>query len=58
MKFNVVATENFERKVKKLAKKYKFLKTDLKPVFDKLIYTPNFGTSIGNDCYKIIDRSL
>jgi mRNA-degrading endonuclease RelE of RelBE toxin-antitoxin system len=53
MKFNVVVTENFERKVKRLAKKYKSLKADLKPIFDKLTYTPSLGIPIGNDCYKI-----
>ena len=53
MSYNVIATENFERKVKRLAKKYKSLKSDLKPVFDQLSVIPNLGTSIGNDCYKI-----
>jgi mRNA-degrading endonuclease RelE of RelBE toxin-antitoxin system len=53
MKFKVIVTENFERKVKRLAKKYRSLKTDLKPVFDQLSDNPNLGTSIGNDCYKI-----
>lgn len=53
MKFNIVATENFAKKVKKLSKKYKSLKNDLKPVFDQLAITPNLGTSIGNDCFKI-----
>jgi mRNA-degrading endonuclease RelE of RelBE toxin-antitoxin system len=53
MKFNVVATENFERKVKRLARKYKSIKADLKPVFDQLACTPGLGTSVGNDCFKI-----
>jgi len=53
MKFKVIVTENFERKVKRLAKKYRSLKTDLKPVFDQLSVIPNLGTAIGNDCYKI-----
>ena len=53
MKFDVVATDNFERKVKKLSKKYKSLKADLEPVFDQLTSTPSLGTAIGNDCYKI-----
>jgi mRNA-degrading endonuclease RelE of RelBE toxin-antitoxin system len=53
MSYNVVATENFERKVKRLAKKYKSLKSDLTPVFEQLSELPNLGTSIGNDCYKI-----
>jgi hypothetical protein len=53
MKFNVVATENFERKVKRLARKYKSIKADLQPVFDQLACTPDLGISIGNDCFKI-----
>jgi hypothetical protein len=53
MKFKVIVTENFERKVKTPAKKYRSLKTDLKPVFDQLSVIPNLGASIGNDCYKI-----
>lgn len=53
MKFDVVATENFERKVKKLAKKHLSLKNDLKPVFDQLSITPALGTAIGNNCYKL-----
>lgn len=53
MKFKVIVTENFERKVKRLAKKYRSLKSDLKLVFDQLSDNPTLGTSIGNDCYKI-----
>jgi mRNA-degrading endonuclease RelE of RelBE toxin-antitoxin system len=53
MKFNVLVTDNFERKVKKLSRKYKSLKADLEPVFVQLETTPNLGIAIGNDCFKI-----
>lgn len=53
MNFNVIVTDNFERKVKQLSKRYSSLKSDLKPVFDKLSSTPNHGVAIGNNCYKI-----
>lgn len=53
MSFDVIATEPFERKLKKLAKKYKSLKTDLAPVINELTDNPTLGTSIGKDCYKI-----
>lgn len=53
MNFDVVATEPFERKLKKLAKKYKSLKIDLAKVLDQLAETPTMGTPLGKDCYKI-----
>lgn len=53
MSFNVIATEPFERKLKKLAKKHKSLKTDLAGVFAQLANDPTFGTPLGKDCYKI-----
>ena len=53
MKFNVIVTDNFERKVKRLSKKYSSLKADLKPIFDQLSNNPTFGKAIGNNCYKI-----
>jgi len=34
MSFNIIATEPFERKLKKLAKKYKSLSSDLSAVID------------------------
>jgi hypothetical protein len=51
--FDVIATEPFERKLKRLAKKYKSLATDLASVIDELIENPKLGTPIGNDCYKL-----
>ncbi|MCC5931847.1 MAG: type II toxin-antitoxin system RelE/ParE family toxin [Cyclobacteriaceae bacterium] len=53
MSFEVIATEPFERKLKKLAKKHKSLKADLEPVIDQLANTPDLGTPLGKDCYKI-----
>ncbi len=53
MSFNVIATVPFERKLKKLSKKHKSLKTDLSIVFKKLAENPKQGTSLGNNCYKI-----
>ncbi|WP_157493898.1 type II toxin-antitoxin system RelE/ParE family toxin [Fulvivirga imtechensis] len=34
-------------------KKYPSLRTELKELGDKLAEEPTFGTSIGNNCYKI-----
>jgi mRNA-degrading endonuclease RelE of RelBE toxin-antitoxin system len=53
MSFEVIATEPFERKLKKLAKKYKSFKADLTPIIDELADNPSLGTPIGKDCYKI-----
>lgn len=53
MNFNVIATEIFERKLKKISKKHKSLKADLFPVIQELIENPTFGTPLGKECYKI-----
>lgn len=53
MSFDVIATEPFERKIKRLAKKYKSLPTDLLPIIEELCENPTLGTAIGKDCYKI-----
>ena len=53
MNFDVIATEVFERKLKRLAKKYKSLATDLAQVIDELVVNPTLGTPIGKDCYKL-----
>lgn len=53
MNFEVIATEPFARKLKRLVKKYKSLKDDLLIVIDELSQNPTFGTPIGKDCYKI-----
>jgi len=53
MSFNIIATEPFERKLKRLAKKYKSLSSDLSAVIDELAENPTLGTPIGKNCYKI-----
>jgi mRNA-degrading endonuclease RelE of RelBE toxin-antitoxin system len=53
MKFDVIATEPFERKLKRLAKKYKSLSNDLASLIDELSENPTLGINIGKDCYKI-----
>jgi len=53
MSYEVIATGPFERKIKRLSKKYKSLKTDLAPVITLLIQNPFQGTPLGKDCYKI-----
>ncbi len=53
MSFNVIATAPFERKLKRLVKKYKTLSTDLGLVIEELTENPTLGTPIGKDCYKL-----
>lgn len=53
MNFDVIATEPFERKLKRLAKKYKSLAADLATVIDELAENPTLGTPLGKDCYKL-----
>jgi len=53
MSFEVLATKPFERKVKRLAKKYKTLASNLADVMEALSENPFMGTLITKDCYKI-----
>lgn len=53
MSFDVIATDPFVRKLKKLAKKYRSLKSELLPIIDKLAENPKLGTALGKECYKI-----
>ncbi|MFQ3576786.1 MAG: type II toxin-antitoxin system RelE/ParE family toxin [Cytophagales bacterium] len=53
MSFNIIATEPFEKKLKRLAKKHKSLKADLLKVIAELEENPTLGTPIGKECYKI-----
>ena len=53
MSFNIIATEPFSRKLKKLAKKYRSLKEDLLPLLNELETNPTLGVPLGKDCYKI-----
>lgn len=53
MSFEIIATETFERKLKKLSKKHTSLKVDLRLIFEELAENPSMGTSLGKNCYKI-----
>ena len=53
MSFEIIATHPFERKLKRLAKKYKSLPADLSTIFDELENNPTLGVPLGKDCYKI-----
>jgi mRNA-degrading endonuclease RelE of RelBE toxin-antitoxin system len=53
MKFDIVATDDFERELKRLFKKYPSLKSDLKTLFLSLLETPTQGTPLGKNSYKI-----
>lgn len=43
----------FDRRAKKLSKKYKSLKDDLQNLVKALRENPTLGTSLGNDVYKV-----
>ena len=50
---DIVLTEIFKRQFKQLAKKYSSLPKDFSALLDKIEKEPTFGTSIGDDCFKI-----
>ena len=53
MSYKIVATLDFEKELKFLAKRHASLKNDLQGLIDSLKANPNQGTSIGNNTYKI-----
>lgn len=53
MSFEVAYTDNFERALKRLARKYRSIKDDLALFITSLEENPTQGTAIGKDCYKI-----
>ncbi len=53
MSFEVQTTPNFEREAKRLIKKYRSLKRELKELIESLEQNPTQGVSLGNDVYKI-----
>lgn len=53
MSYNVVAINVFKKQFKRLLKKYPSLKDDLSDLIDILEITPEIGTPLGNNCYKI-----
>ena len=52
-KIILIPTDNFNREVKKLSKKYRSLKKDIKLLGLSLQQNPTMGTSLGNNVYKV-----
>ncbi|MCU0418204.1 MAG: type II toxin-antitoxin system RelE/ParE family toxin [Cyclobacteriaceae bacterium] len=53
MSFEVIATENFEKKLKRLSKRYRSIRSDLLPIVEQLASKPFLGTPISKDCFKV-----
>lgn len=53
MSYNVLAIPTFERQLKRLSKKYPSLKQEFFELIESLEKTPEQGTNLGNNCYKI-----
>ena len=53
MSYNIVAVPTFKKELKRLAKKYHSIKTDLAILFESLEKNPEQGTFLGKNCYKI-----
>jgi len=52
MSYNIYSSDFFDKELKKLAKKYPSIKTDLKTFSDSLKKDPFQGKPLGKDCYK------
>jgi mRNA-degrading endonuclease RelE of RelBE toxin-antitoxin system len=53
MSFEVLSTEDFERELKRLAKKHRSLRDDIVKLGQALSADPTIGVPIGQGCYKI-----
>ena len=53
MNYNIETIPNFDRELKRLAKKYPSLKEEVTELGDLLAEEPAKGTPIGKNCYKI-----
>ena len=54
MSYEVIATQRFRRDIKALVKKYPSLKKEYEELINNLSENPQlYGTSLGNNCYKI-----
>lgn len=53
MKVSIKTIPEFDRRAKRLAKKYKSLKTDLQQLVDNLRQEPTKGTDLGCGTYKV-----
>lgn len=53
MSFSIIPTPNFERELKKIAKKYPSLKADLLQLQKSLLENPIQGNEVFKNCYKV-----
>lgn len=53
MNLKLIATSEFKKSVKKLAKRYKQISKDLKTLEKELTEEPTTGIDLGNNCFKI-----
>jgi len=53
MSFKVLISPQFERELKKLAKKHLSIKSDLAVLVKSLKINPFQGDGLGKDCYKV-----
>lgn len=53
MSYEVIPLPEFVRELKRLAKKYRSLKSELETLGNVLAARPRMGTAIGHNCYKV-----
>jgi len=53
MSYNIYSSDNFDKELKKLAKKYHSVRADIKTLSDLLKLDPLQGEPLGKDCYKV-----
>jgi mRNA-degrading endonuclease RelE of RelBE toxin-antitoxin system len=53
MNFEVISIPSFDRKAKRLAKKFPSLKHELQELKTNLANDPKQGDTLGNGCYKV-----
>jgi mRNA-degrading endonuclease RelE of RelBE toxin-antitoxin system len=53
MSYSISFSPTFDRELKRLAKKYPSIKSDLSQLINSLEENPVQGDSLGKDCYKV-----
>ena len=53
MNYNVIVSADFDKELKSLVKKYPSLKKEYAELYQSLEITPNQGTALGKNCFKI-----
>lgn len=53
MSFEIIFTAYFERELKRLAKRHRSMREDLRQLLADLQQNPRSGSPLGRDCYKV-----